>query len=74
MKKIESIKKNSCKIRTSDLQDKPLRRVSRGQSLVEYLVIVSLVAILGINAFKALGKSIHVAAVESVEGITNQSP
>ena len=56
---------------------KPLHGVSipniLGQSIVEYLIIVSLVAIVGIAAFTYLGQSIHQAAVESVVGITNNN-
>ena len=45
----------------------------QGQSMVEYLVVIALIAVVGIGAFTHLGQSIHVAAVESVQGITNNS-
>lgn len=46
---------------------------SQGQSLVEYLVVVALIAVVGIGAFRYLGHSINEAAIESVQGITNQN-
>jgi len=43
-----------------------------GQALLEYIILVSLIAIVGMEAFQFLGYAVHAAAVESVIEITNQ--
>jgi len=43
-----------------------------GQAILEYIILVSLIALVGMVAFQALGLAVHTAAVESVTGITNQ--
>jgi len=44
----------------------------QGQALLVYVIVIALVAMVSIPAFKALGDAVHVAAVDSAEKITNR--
>ena len=43
-----------------------------GQAILEYIILVALIAMVGIPAFQSIGKAITQASVESAQKITNQ--
>jgi len=44
----------------------------KGQAMLEYVIVIALVAIFCIPAFQALGNAVHSAAVESAQKVTNR--
>lgn len=65
---VSSTMKTDCR----NLYQQRRYRNDHGQAIVEYIVIVALVAMFGLASFKYLGVSIHQSAKTAAENITNR--